>query len=83
MEDADLNFAAERCVFGSLKYSGQRCDAVSAILVVEEAAEILVERIVSEVDNWHLGDPRIESVAIGPVISNTAAQSIHKLVMDA
>lgn len=83
LEDADLDFAAERCVFGSLKYSGQRCDAVSAILVVKEAAEILVERIVSEVDNWDLGDPRIESVAIGPVISNQAAQSIHKLVQEA
>jgi glyceraldehyde-3-phosphate dehydrogenase [NAD(P)+] len=83
MKDANLDFAAERCVFGSLKYSGQRCDAVSAILVVEEVAEPLVEKITSEVDKWHLGDPRMESVAIGPVINSAAAQSIHKLVMDA
>jgi glyceraldehyde-3-phosphate dehydrogenase (NADP+) len=34
LEDADLDLAAVRCVAGSLKFSGQRCDAVSVVLVV-------------------------------------------------
>jgi acyl-CoA reductase-like NAD-dependent aldehyde dehydrogenase len=83
LEDADINLAAERCVSGSLKYSGQRCDAVSAILAMEAIAEDLVERIVKEVDGWKFGDPMDESVVIGPVINTAAAERIHAMVTDA
>lgn len=83
LEDANLDLAAEKCVFGSLKYSGQRCDAVSAILVMDKVAEVFVEKIIKEVDKWKFGDPRDESVAIGPVIDQAAAERIHKMVMDA
>ncbi len=83
LEDADLNLAAEKCVFGSLKYSGQRCDAVSAILAMEAIADNLVDKIVKEVDQWKFGDPMDESVAIGPVINKAAAERIHAMVMDA
>ncbi len=83
LEDADLDLAAERCVFGSLKFSGQRCDAVSAVVAVDPIAGALSERIVDEVDKWKFGDPRDESVDVGPVINQRAAERIHGLVMDA
>jgi len=83
LEDADLNLAAQKCVFGSLKFSGQRCDAVSAILAMEAIADDLVGRIVKEVDKWKFGDPMDESVAIGPVINKAAAERIHAMVIDA
>ena len=83
LEDADLDLAAAKCVYGSLKFAGQRCDAVSAILATEPIAETLSRKIVSEVDRWKLGDPRDTSVTIGPVISPKAAAGINDLVMDA
>jgi acyl-CoA reductase-like NAD-dependent aldehyde dehydrogenase len=83
LEDADLDLAAERCVFGSLKFAGQRCDAVSAVIAVEPVADALSEKIVREIDNWKFGDPRDESVTVGPVINQSAAQRIHGMVMDA
>jgi acyl-CoA reductase-like NAD-dependent aldehyde dehydrogenase len=83
LEDANLDLAAKRCVFGSLKYAGQRCDAVSAVLAMEPIADELVERIVKEVDGWNFGDPSDESVVIGPVINSAAAQRIHAMVTDA
>ena len=83
LEDADLDLAAERCVYGSLKYAGQRCDAVSAVLAVEEIADALSEKIAEEVDRWKLGDPRDQSVSVGPVINTKAAEGIHELVTDA
>ncbi|MFB3763903.1 MAG: aldehyde dehydrogenase [Methanotrichaceae archaeon] len=83
LEDADLDLAAEKCVFGSLRYAGQRCDAVSAVLAMETIADDLVERIVKEVDKWKFGDPMDETVAIGPVISKAAAVRIHAMVMNA
>ncbi len=83
LEDADLDLAAERCVFGSLKFAGQRCDAVSAVVAIESITDSLSEKIVQEVDKWKFGDPRDESVAVGPVINQGAAERIHGMVMDA
>ncbi len=83
LEDANLDLAAQRCVFGSLKFAGQRCDAVSAVVAIESIADTLSEKIVEEVDKWKFGDPRDKSVAIGPVISQSAAKRIHSMVMDA
>lgn len=83
LEDADLDLAAERCVFGSLKFSGQRCDAVSAVVAVDKIADALSKLIVEEADKWRLGDPRDDSVEMGPVINQRAAERIHGMVMDA
>ena len=80
LEDANLDLAARRCVYGSLKFSGQRCDAVSAILAVEGIADELVERMVAEAEGWKLGDPRDGSVSIGPLIDSRAAERISDLV---
>lgn len=83
LEDADLDLAAERCVFGSLKYAGQRCDAVSAVLAIAPIADSLVERIVAEVDRWKFGDPRDVSVSVGPLVNARAAESVQRLVTEA
>ncbi len=83
LDDADLDLAAERCVYGSLKFAGQRCDAVSAVLAVEEIADAFCEKIAMEVDRWKFGDPRDQSVSVGPVINTKAAEGIHELVTDA
>jgi glyceraldehyde-3-phosphate dehydrogenase [NAD(P)+] len=83
LEDADLDLAAERCVFGSLKFAGQRCDAVSSILAIESIADSLSMKIVKEVDQWKMGDPRDRSVWVGPLINPSAAQKINELVTDA
>ena len=83
LEDADLDLAAEKCVAGSLKFSGQRCDAISAVLALKSIADDLSDRIVREIDQWKFGDPRDESVTVGPVINPAAAERIHGMVMDA
>ncbi|MEM3538763.1 MAG: aldehyde dehydrogenase family protein [Nitrososphaerales archaeon] len=83
LEDADLELAAKKCVEGSLKNVGQRCDAISAILVVESIADKFIEKIMEEVVNWKHGDPRDPSVKVGPVINIKAAERIQELVDDA
>ncbi|NWG09950.1 MAG: aldehyde dehydrogenase family protein [Nitrososphaerales archaeon] len=83
LEDADLDLAAKRCVEGSLKNAGQRCDAISAVMVVESVADEFARKVVDEVRNWKHGDPRDPSVKVGPVINLVAAQRIQGLVDDA
>ncbi|MEM0381960.1 MAG: aldehyde dehydrogenase family protein [Nitrososphaerota archaeon] len=83
LEDADIGLAASKCVAGSLRNAGQRCDAVSAILVVEAVADSFVEKVLAEVDKIKFGDPRIEGVNMGPLINRAAAERVNTLVRDA
>ncbi len=83
LDDADLALAAEKCVDGSLKNAGQRCDAISAVLVVEAVADAFVKRLDQEVAKWILGDPRAPGVKVGPVINRDAARHAEALIKDA
>ena len=80
--DADLALAAKKVAEGSLKYSGQRCDAISRVLVEEAVAPRLVELLLSEL-KLRLGDPRDESISLGPLINLGAAERVQSLVDDA
>ncbi|HOW34991.1 MAG TPA: aldehyde dehydrogenase family protein [Candidatus Omnitrophota bacterium] len=83
LDDADLDLAAKKCVEGSLKNAGQRCDAISAILVVDSIAELLIKKMHGEMERWPLGNPADAKTKVGPVISRQAAQQIKVLIDDA
>ena len=83
MDDADIELAANKCVHGSLGNAGQRCDAISAILVAESVADEFSKHIVDEVKEWKLGDPMDHATKVVPVINMAAAERIQALVDDA
>lgn len=83
LEDADLERAAEKCVEGSLKNAGQRCDAISAILVVDSIADAFVDHVAREMDAWKWGDPKTAGVRVGPLINQGAAVRVRQLIEDA
>ena len=81
--DADLALAAKKVLEGSLKYSGQRCDAISRVFVEASAADRFVELLAKEAGSWKLGDPRDERCDMGPLINAEAAERVQALVDDA
>lgn len=83
LKDADLDLAATETVKGSLSYSGQRCDAVSRVLVEQAVAESFVEKVLREVERYKVGDPTDPSVKVGPLIDRNAVERVHGLVTDA
>jgi len=83
LHDADLELAAEKCLEGSLKNAGQRCDAISSILVVDDVADAFVEHLAKGMDGWKHGDPRVPGVKVGPLINPSAANHVRKLIADA
>ena len=83
LEDCDLDLTAKRCVEGSLKNAGQRCDAISAILAVEVIADSLVKRMQAEMQNWPCAEPRHTKSKVGPVINRQSAERIQGLIDDA
>ncbi|MFQ5969860.1 MAG: aldehyde dehydrogenase family protein [Nitrososphaerales archaeon] len=83
LDDADLELAAKSCVDGAFKNSGQRCDAISAVLVMDKVADDFVRKVVNYVDKWKVGDPRKDDVNMGPLINKGAVAYVDELVKDA
>ena len=83
LEDCDFDTAVKEVAIGSLKFSGQRCDAISRVLVVDSIADSFVNAMLEEVKKWKLGDPREPETVVGPLISEASAKKVEELVNDA
>jgi len=81
--DADLDAAAEAIVGGVLANAGQSFSAVERIYVHEDRYEAFVERAVTQVERWVLGDPRTPSTTIGPVVRRRNAECIRRQIDEA
>ena len=82
-EDADLDFAAARCVRGGVVYGGQYCIGVQRILVQASIAEAFTEKLVKSVRMCKVGDPLQEGIDVGPVIDEGSAKRIQSWVDEA
>jgi acyl-CoA reductase-like NAD-dependent aldehyde dehydrogenase len=81
--DADLAFAAERCVEGGYSYAGQSCISVQRILVHRSVEERFVAEFVPRVNKLKVGAPLEESTDVGPMISEEAARRAASWVEEA
>ncbi|HEY1802173.1 MAG TPA: aldehyde dehydrogenase family protein [Terriglobales bacterium] len=71
--DADLAYAAERCVSGSFAYAGQTCISVQRILVEQSAFGKFTDLLLEGIRNLRIGDPLDESSDLGPMIRESDA----------
>lgn len=83
LADADLERAVEKSVMGAFKNAGQRCDAISRVLVEDSLYDEFVQAALEEARSWTLGDPRAEGVKVGPLINARAIENVERLVGDA
>jgi glyceraldehyde-3-phosphate dehydrogenase (NADP+) len=81
--DADLNYAAERCVTGGFAYAGQSCISVQRILVERSVMERFRDLFVAEVKKLKTGDPLDESTDVGPLIRESDAIRAHDWIQEA
>ncbi len=66
-DDADLDAAANGVIAGVFAATGQTCLAGSRLLVHEDVADALVQRIVARAATIKLGDPKDPATEMGPV----------------
>src|SRR5450755_3760773 len=71
--DADLEYAAERCVSGGFGYAGQTCISVQRILVEHSVYGKFTDLFVEGVKKLKIGDPLDESTDVGPLIRESDA----------
>ena len=67
----DLDGAAKEIVAAAYLCSGQRCTALSRVIVAEAQADALVERLASYVMRIRVGDGMLAGTTMGPLVSRT------------
>jgi len=81
--DADLEYAAQRCVTGGFSYAGQTCISVQRILVHESVVSAFTERLITLVQQLEFGDPADERTMVGPLIDRGAADRVEQWIGEA
>lgn len=76
MPDADLDTAANAAVSAAFGAAGQRCMAVSVVVIVGSIADDLVKAIIDRASAISMGDVADASSELGPVISAQSRQRI-------
>jgi glyceraldehyde-3-phosphate dehydrogenase (NADP+) len=71
--DADLDYAAQRCVTGGFGYAGQTCISVQRIFVHAPVFDTFTEKFLALVQKLRVGDPLDEQTDVGPMISASEA----------
>ncbi|MGG5738109.1 MULTISPECIES: CoA-acylating methylmalonate-semialdehyde dehydrogenase [Bacillus cereus group] len=68
LKDADLSFAAKEITNAAFGSAGERCMAVAVVVVEEDVADELVNRLLQEANAITIGSGLEEGVFLGPVI---------------
>src|SRR5438445_2696482 len=81
--DADVSYAAERCVAGGFGYAGQTCISVQRILVERSAYGKFTDALLAGVKKLKMGDPLEETTDVGPLIRESDAARAADWVQEA
>jgi len=70
--DADLDEAIVDSIYSAFGYQGQKCSALSRLIVLEENYDRVVKRLVEAAASLRVGNPETPGIMVGPVIDETA-----------
>ena len=79
-EDADLDEAVLGALYSAFGYQGQKCSALSRLIVLEACYDRFVERLVEATSNLKVGSPEEPATIVGPVVDTEAHERIKKYV---
>ncbi len=81
--DADLQFAADRCVAGGFGYAGQSCISVQRIFVERSVHSKFTDLLVAGVRKLKVGDPLDDTTDVGPLIRESDAARAEQWIREA
>jgi alpha-ketoglutaric semialdehyde dehydrogenase len=76
----DLDGAAREIVSAAFLCSGQRCTAISRVIVGENQADALVEKITERVKQIKVGDGMLDVTTMGPLVSKGQWETVQSYV---
>src|SRR5881396_2019279 len=74
--DADLDEAIVDCTYSAFGYQGQKCSALSRLILLEENYDRVMERLLKAAASVRVGNPEEPGITVGPVIDETAYNRI-------
>jgi RHH-type transcriptional regulator, proline utilization regulon repressor / proline dehydrogenase / delta 1-pyrroline-5-carboxylate dehydrogenase len=78
--DADLDEAIPAALYSAFGFSGQKCSALSRLIVLEGIHDRFVERFVEACASIPVGDPAEPGTVVGPVIDREARDKILSMI---
>jgi len=78
--DADLDEAIVDSIYSAFGYQGQKCSALSRLIVLEENYDRVMERLLSAAASLRVGNPEEPGITVGPVIDKIAYQRIKDYI---
>jgi RHH-type proline utilization regulon transcriptional repressor/proline dehydrogenase/delta 1-pyrroline-5-carboxylate dehydrogenase len=78
--DADLDEAIPAALYSAFGFSGQKCSALSRLIVLEDVYDHFVERFITACATYTVGDPTLPGTLIGPVIDAEARKKILGII---
>ncbi len=82
-DDADLDTAVQATLTTKYRNAGQTCVCANRILVQDTVMEEYSNKLVEAVKQFKLGNGADEDVTMGPLIDDTAADSVCSMIDDA
>lgn len=79
-DDANLDEAVQGVLFSAFGYSGQKCSACSRAIVLEQAYDEFVKRLVSATKSLKIGAAEEPGTFVGPVIDDEARTRIQRYI---
>lgn len=74
--DADLDEAVAGCIASAFGYQGQKCSALSRLVVLADNYDKFLERLIAAAASLPIGPAEMPGNVLGPVISRDAQQRI-------
>ena len=74
--DADLDETIVDSIYSAFGFQGQKCSALSRLIVLEENYDRVLERLLSAAASVRVGNPEEPGIVVGPVIDEAAYRRI-------
>lgn len=79
-EDADLDAAVPHILSSAFWNMSENCSCGSRLLVHESIQDKLLEKVVSELKNWKVGNPLDPEVSIGPMVEEAHFNKVKSFI---
>ncbi len=78
--DADLDETIVDSIYSAFGYQGQKCSALSRLIVLEENYDRVMERLLAAAASLRVGNPEEPGITVGPVIDERAYKRILEMI---
>jgi acyl-CoA reductase-like NAD-dependent aldehyde dehydrogenase len=82
-DDADLELAVPAITKGGFYHAGQVCVSVQRVFAHRSIAHGFAEDLAARAGKLVIGDPKLESTEVGPLIRNAEVERVHTWVTEA